>query len=555
MRESRRVTFRPTVLKPQREGRETLSTDYGRTEQRAGSTVDALTRVDALVVMFMRRLDKRIAGGARAVLERANTFADRGHRVLLVVTEPSPVSEVGLSHFRKKGTVHPRVQVKNVWNEAPTSEHRRLALQTTRVALPQPGASWDHEVHLDDKDTVSQIDYTLNDELMRRDRYVGGQLLHVTLYDSEVVSERWFVDHLGRVATHVTYVDALPSRRWHYVGGTFCWLEADVSVGEGLGEVFSWGGAVKSGVTVADVVADWLDRYLETEERVVLFADGENVAQHALRSMQHPGVRGVSILHNCHTEYPHGSDDPTKAHWVRYFDDQNNVNEIVCLTQKQRKDIIDRYPKLDPIVVHHAVPPTPKPQVERDFSKVVFVGRLQEQKRLHDAIRAFDQVRAAIPAATFDIYGTGNHLESLEQLVVDLGLERAVTFQGFTNNSAAAFASAGVAVMSSLHEGLPLTLTEAMAVGTPFVAYDINYGPAEVIESGVNGLLITPGDVDALAEGLISVLDNPRRSRQMGAEARKVEANFSRERYEEAWLSLANQVLADDAHVSSKGLS
>jgi glycosyltransferase involved in cell wall biosynthesis len=100
------------------------------------------------------------------------------------------------------------------------------------------------------------------------------------------------------------------------------------------------------------------------------------------------------------------------------------------------------------------------------------------------------------------------------------------------------FAGAAAAVLSSRFEGLPLVLNEAMGVGTPFIAYDLNYGPAEVIRHEVDGLLVPPGDVRAMSEAMIRILQNPEFAAALGERAREVKERFSIERWSGEWLAL-----------------
>jgi glycosyltransferase involved in cell wall biosynthesis len=126
----------------------------------------------------------------------------------------------------------------------------------------------------------------------------------------------------------------------------------------------------------------------------------------------------------------------------------------------------------------------------------------------------------------------------LKELVTDLGISNLVKFRGFTDRSMEVFASASAAVLSSSFEGFPLVLTEAMAVGTPFVAYDINYGPAEVIRNEVDGLLVPPGDVRALAHAIVRVLRDSRFAARLGERAREVVERFPAEIWTAEWTEL-----------------
>jgi poly(glycerol-phosphate) alpha-glucosyltransferase len=126
----------------------------------------------------------------------------------------------------------------------------------------------------------------------------------------------------------------------------------------------------------------------------------------------------------------------------------------------------------------------------------------------------------------------------LKALVTDLGISGLVQFRGFTDRSMEVFASASAAVLSSSFEGFPLVLTEAMAVGTPLVAYDINYGPAEVIRNEVDGLLVPPGDVKALGRAMVRVLRDRRFAARLGERAREVVERFPAEIWTAEWTDL-----------------
>src|SRR5690606_21339655 len=75
-------------------------------------------------------------------------------------------------------------------------------------------------------------------------------------------------------------------------------------------------------------------------------------------------------------------------------------------------------------------------------------------------------------------------------------------------------------VLSSTYEGQPLAILEALMQGVPVVAYDINYGPRDMIEHDVNGLLVPAGDIDALTDALAHVLESPERRARLAAGAR-----------------------------------
>jgi glycosyltransferase involved in cell wall biosynthesis len=120
---------------------------------------------------------------------------------------------------------------------------------------------------------------------------------------------------------------------------------------------------------------------------------------------------------------------------------------------------------------------------ERDDLRpmLVSVGRLETQKGQWHLIRAFTRVLSEVPNARLVIAGTGDHLEYLQRLVAELGIGAQVQFPGFLANPHALMASADVFVLSSLWEGFPLVLAEAMACGLPVVATDCPTGSRDIL--------------------------------------------------------------------------
>ena len=136
---------------------------------------------------------------------------------------------------------------------------------------------------------------------------------------------------------------------------------------------------------------------------------------------------------------------------------------------------------------------------------ILSVGRLTEQKDFTTLIQAFSLVRKQIPARLV-ILGEGEMRLELEAQIRELGLDQDVSLLGFEKNPYAYMARAAIYVLSSVWEGLPNTLIEAMAIGIPVVATDCDSGPREILADGKYGRLVPVGDTNAIAEGILDVL-------------------------------------------------
>ena len=149
---------------------------------------------------------------------------------------------------------------------------------------------------------------------------------------------------------------------------------------------------------------------------------------------------------------------------------------------------------------------------------VLTVARLERQKGLPYLLDAVPHV----PDAIFVIAGDGPDRDALEAQAAANGVLDRVRFVGRRDDVPALLASADLFVLPSLYEGLPLSIMEAMAAGTPVVATDIG-GNNELVTSGKTGLLVPPANPVALAEAVRALLAEPARA-QIFATAAQVQA-------------------------------
>jgi poly(glycerol-phosphate) alpha-glucosyltransferase len=144
----------------------------------------------------------------------------------------------------------------------------------------------------------------------------------------------------------------------------------------------------------------------------------------------------------------------------------------------------------------------PKKLADRPAGSGVMLARLSHQKRIHHAIQAVSHASAdGRTQATLDVYGMDDDAsEHLKTLIVDQGLDGIVTLRGYAPHAKQQFEHASFTLLTSEYEGQSLVLLEAMAAGCIPIAYDIAYGPADIITDGVDGFLVTAGDIEALGE-------------------------------------------------------
>ncbi|WP_456384908.1 glycosyltransferase [Desulfolithobacter sp.] len=141
-------------------------------------------------------------------------------------------------------------------------------------------------------------------------------------------------------------------------------------------------------------------------------------------------------------------------------------------------------------------------------SVIVATGRLTEQKDFQTLIRAFALVRTRLEAKLI-ILGEGEDRKELEGMIGRMSLENDISLPGFVPNPYPFMRQASLFVLSSRWEGLPNVLLEAIALGTPVVSTNCPSGPAEILENGKYGRLVSVGDPEALARAMVETLENP----------------------------------------------
>jgi len=146
---------------------------------------------------------------------------------------------------------------------------------------------------------------------------------------------------------------------------------------------------------------------------------------------------------------------------------------------------------------------------------VISIGNLKPQKNAGDFVSAAKLVAAGSPEARFVFIGDGPQRGALEAKAFTAGLEGKVLFLGWRRDAAQWLAAADVFVMTSLWEGLPRALVEAMRSGLPSVCYATD-GVTDLIQDGVNGYLVEPGDHAALAARVSELLNDAPRRKALG---------------------------------------
>lgn len=161
--------------------------------------------------------------------------------------------------------------------------------------------------------------------------------------------------------------------------------------------------------------------------------------------------------------------------------------------------------------------------LDASHAMLINVGRLHEQKGQVYLLRAFAQVVETFPQARLLIVGGGPLAAALRAEVGRLGLENHVTLTGVRRDVPALLTTADLFVLPSLHEGMPFAMLEAMWLGLPVIATEVD-GVPEVLNYSDPpcGRLVAPGDVASLADAIKATLQDPAAASAMGQRGQEV---------------------------------
>jgi glycosyltransferase involved in cell wall biosynthesis len=485
----------------------------------------------------------RRGGVTRALLRRMRLYADARIKVRLLLTGHSHREDDERAAIWRAWGLPESIEVRYFWREAAPGGGGAPADPLTSAA-DEPGFT-----SIPAESAAGSRVRFYRDGLLTKTKHFdpAGHLERIEHHDRarRVLSKEYF-----DVEDRLVYVDEMDPeigkptlRRWFGRSGR-CWLTSWLNPTGFLGPAVQHEPDTVAYDAFGQRVARWIDEVIADADAPVVFADRRN-QDHALLALTHPGARKVAVLHNCHTTKPYRAQDPPRPDYRPLLEHIDAFDTVAVLTHQQHDDLARHFGASNLAVINHPSPSPPILQVPRQPGLLVAIARLEPQKRLDHAIRAFARAARRVPDARFHIYGSGSRIKALKELVAKLGVNDRVQFRGFADRPMEVFASASAVVLSSVFEGFPLVLNEAMAVGTPFVAYDINYGPAEVIRNEVDGLLVPPGDIEALAGAMARVLGDPGCAARLGDRAREVVDRFPEAVWTAEWIELFTRLTTE----------
>lgn len=410
-------------------------------------------------------------GGMTTVaLERSSAFARQDNRTVEILTLSAELKGQDREReLRDEGRIDRRVHLRNIWQDLTSWSDRRLRRMigaseidhdAVNDVLARTGTDW-NEFRRDSDETDLQVDryhgsgaLLLSDRLDMKERgQRGGR--RISLFDRKRnVIAQW------------------PTARAFY----HAWL--DVVIGDKPSYLIS-----DSSFT-GGLVFDY------RRDNVVL----------------------CQVVHNHFLSDPKGSNlGELTSGKIRYLSQLDSFDVVTTLTDQQRRDMgqaelsSNRLRTVSNLTENLNGDPT-TPRVREHGA---MIARLVSQKRVEDAINAIGKASAQAPNVALDVYGEGEDRPDLTDLIDQLGVADSVRLRGHAPGAKKNFHTSSFSLLTSRFEGQGLVILESMSAGCIPISYAVDYGPADIIEDGVNGFVVPAGDVDALADAILRFIAMP----------------------------------------------
>ena len=195
----------------------------------------------------------------------------------------------------------------------------------------------------------------------------------------------------------------------------------------------------------------------------------------------------------------------------------HRANVLTCVSKGMVSQYKNLFPELDYKCVYNIVDTYSSNKTKEiknewlnnKYIKIISAGKLAEWKGFEYLIRSMVEVVSKYSNVKLLILGDGPLKEKLEKLILDLNLNNNVRLIGYVNNPLDYFKKSDIFVLSSLVEGMPNVLIEAMMSGCTVVSTNCPTGPGEIIKNSKNGYLVPIKNIKKMSESIIYAIDNP----------------------------------------------
>jgi poly(glycerol-phosphate) alpha-glucosyltransferase len=316
----------------------------------------------------------------------------------------------------------------------------------------------------------------------------------------------------------------------------------------GIHVINQMGEITKTFTTEYDLIAYAVEQILDENVHNIILIDKARFYYETLLRINKPSVSKVCMVHSSHLKNFEADIIKGKlnSNYNRIFEDLTIPDAVVLLTNRQKQHIEERFGHHDNLFVipHSIEKEIPKVDFEKRIPlSAIYLARYSQEKQHDSLIRVFYKVIQKYPKAKLDLYGFGEDKEKIIKQVKDLGLENNIFVNDFVDNTDRIYNSAILGILPSRVEGFSLFLLECIAHGCLVVSYDIDYGPADMIDQDINGILVETNNEEEMAQKIIDLFNDEDKMKEMSQASYKKSELFHPESIAEKWSVLIEKVL------------
>jgi len=263
-----------------------------------------------------------------------------------------------------------------------------------------------------------------------------------------------------------------------------------------------------------------------------------------------PEITTCAVFHSTHVRV--GEDILTGALKANIYDytlaHPEKLNRIVVSTEQQRRDLLARYTTLPAVVTIPVGFASPQPVDfrARKPHRIICVARYAPEKQLLHQVKAVERLVAEFPDVELHLLGSGPKVEKiLRDYINTHHLTSHVFLRGFQTDLTADYQQGSLALMTSKEEGFSLATLESLSFSVPVIAYNINYGPSEMITDGENGFLVPADDQEALYQKMREYLGNHELQLKMMANCQRLLKPYAPAVVQQKWQDFVQHIAQD----------
>ena len=503
--------------------------------------------LNAKPIFVVNRIVAQISGLNQAMLQRAKLLAEHSNQRVTVLSffyDPRHYNVLE-EKLRLSGRITDRVDVVNMY------EYFKGDVFSEIQIAPKPNYD---DYFIEKKKNA--LRYFLKGKYIKYERYTEeGALERADFFDDSrycYKSEEY--DQKGNIA-RVQYKDlitGLVRNEMHFRGDGSVFMskwyevayEAKTSKTIRI-NIFDRNGDIKKVVYSEEEMKHFfLDCIVDDQQSIVL-AEARSIDRLITR-YNNENVQKVAMIHSIHSEAPYDKESEISNSYKVMFSNMEKFAAVVTLTDKQRNDIESKLGVQKNLhVIPHAnrFKPSlrPKGSIGTE-NRIIMVARLSSTKQIDHAVKAMKGVAKALPSTSLHIFGDGSEKGKLAQLITEQELGNHVFLEGFSENPKEEYLRADLSLATSRCEGFGLFILESLSQGCPVVAYDLPYGPSDMITDGKNGYLVEVNNIDQLAAKIIETLSDKEKLHKLSRAATKSVDKFSEEEFMNKWVDLFNNV-------------